>query len=614
MRFRTRGFPDVDEGSLQPLLEESADLHADSMAATNESLAEMVELGHERRATGDLDAEETAAFATERDRNLAGAFGGKILAAAGVGTAFAALTASKAFADSPTDIQILQTAASIENLAVATYTVALTLPFIGGADANGVVKAFSTMTMQQHQQHAQAFNAAISQLGGKHQTNPDPALLQVVDQAKPGLTGPGPVVALATRARAGRGGDLRGQRRRVVRCQRQEGDGQHHGRRGPARGHPARRAGPGSRQRRGRHRAAAARGHLAGRSRLRRLPRRVLPDQPGPPRHGGSTLMTNNDPNHKPGELGISDAELAAMTKDLDQLYNDVSLPALRTSVDEWVETNHGRRGASAKGRTSRRTFILGTGAAAVGGIVLAACSSNSSSSSTATATGAGSSPASLTGDLKVAALAASLENLGVFAYNAGIQAATAGKLGTVPPAVVTFAQTAMSQHTQHAAAWNSVLTGAGKAKVTETDPALTPTVQQMFSPGDRRGRTGQPRPHHREHRGTDLPGGDQRTVLDEGHPSGCQHPPGGDAARGDPVLRARPVPGPQRLQPGRQGPAAERPGLSLSRERNLTASCEPRVGLDPGRGPGIGAVRAPAGTKACAAKSKMVPGDEDQT
>ena len=60
-----------------------------------------------------------------------------------------------------------------------------------------MVKAFAQMTMTQHAQHQQAFNAAISQLGGKQQTNPDPVLLQVVNKAKPGLTGPAPVVALA---------------------------------------------------------------------------------------------------------------------------------------------------------------------------------------------------------------------------------------------------------------------------------------------------------------------------------------------------------------------------------------------------------------------------------
>ena len=185
----------LDERTLRPLLEESADLHHDSMGQVTESLDEMVEVGQERRRDGDLESGET--FARARDEAMDHAFGGKLLMAAGAGTAFALLFSSAAFASQPSDLQILQTAASIENLAVATYGVALTLPFIGGSAANGVVKSFAQMTMQQHQQHAQAFNAAISRLGGKTQSNPDPALLQVVNNAKPGLTSPGPVVALA---------------------------------------------------------------------------------------------------------------------------------------------------------------------------------------------------------------------------------------------------------------------------------------------------------------------------------------------------------------------------------------------------------------------------------
>jgi hypothetical protein len=198
--------------------------------------------------------------------------------------------------------------------------------------------------------------------------------------------------------------------------------------------------------------------------------------------------MKTNDPFHPQDGLGITEAELTVMTRDLEQIHHDVSLPALEESIGEWVETNHESGPGTVKGHTSRRSFLLGAGAAAAGGLALAACGSSGPKSASTTTSGAApatktsSGPASLTGDLKVAALAASVENLGVFAYNAGIKAATAGKLGTVPPAVVTFAQTAMSQHIQHAAAWNSVLTASGKAKVTETDPALTPTVTQMFS------------------------------------------------------------------------------------------------------------------------------------
>jgi len=186
--------------------------------------------------------------------------------------------------------------------------------------------------------------------------------------------------------------------------------------------------------------------------------------------------------------LAGTERELVAMTAQLTEIHNDLSLPDLQHAVQDMKETNMDRLRGIGAGRTSRRTFLLGTGAAAVGGVLLAACSSSSSSSSTKAKSPAASSsssakyPADLTGDLKVAALAASLENLAVYAYTAGINAATAGKLGTVPPAVVTFATTARSQHEQHAAAWNSVLTGAGKAKVTETDPALTPTVNSDFA------------------------------------------------------------------------------------------------------------------------------------
>jgi hypothetical protein len=197
MRRRPRSERAIDLQALSPLIEESQDLHSDSLAVTEASLTEMVDLGHERRARGEMGREETQVFMAERDRLLSPAFGGKLLGAAGAGAALAAVLASSASASEGSDIQMLQTAASIEVLAVATYQTALTLPFIGGDTANGVVKAFSQMTMGQHAQHLQAFNAATAKLGGKAQTNPDPVLLKVVDAAKPGLTGPAAVVALA---------------------------------------------------------------------------------------------------------------------------------------------------------------------------------------------------------------------------------------------------------------------------------------------------------------------------------------------------------------------------------------------------------------------------------
>ncbi|MGH9018791.1 MAG: ferritin-like domain-containing protein, partial [Acidimicrobiales bacterium] len=147
-------------------------------------------------ARGEVDPEEGPVLAAVQNDALRHGLVG-IGAAAGVGAALLALTTSAASAATASDVQILRTNQSIENLAIATYSTALTLPFIGGAEANGVVKAFAQMTMAQHQQHQQAFNAAVVQLGGKAQTNPDPVLLQVVKKAEPGLTGPGQVVALA---------------------------------------------------------------------------------------------------------------------------------------------------------------------------------------------------------------------------------------------------------------------------------------------------------------------------------------------------------------------------------------------------------------------------------
>jgi len=187
----------VDQRALAARLEESNDLHSDSMRATHVALDEMDEVGHEHVADG-VDPSEAHQLAQETSRLLSGAaMGGGALAAAGFAAALTALLTSPAFATLSTDVQMLQTAAAIENLAVATYKVALGLPFIGGPSALPVVKTFVTTTMSQHADHAKAFNATCTTLGGKAQNGPDPALLNVVNNAKPRLTGPASVVALA---------------------------------------------------------------------------------------------------------------------------------------------------------------------------------------------------------------------------------------------------------------------------------------------------------------------------------------------------------------------------------------------------------------------------------
>jgi len=190
-------------------------------------------------------------------------------------------------------------------------------------------------------------------------------------------------------------------------------------------------------------------------------------------------------------QIAISEAELVEMTHDLDDAHHE-SLPSMRDSLVEWSESSPDiREGITHLVSTpsSRRAFLFG-GGAVLGGVALVGSGFGSGLAAAATRTGAMSVPGGvpaqssqkLTGDLAVVALAASLENLAVATYQAGIDAATAGKLGAVPPAIVTFAQTAQSQHKDHAAAWNGVLTGAGKKAVSGVDLTVKKSVDTAFA------------------------------------------------------------------------------------------------------------------------------------
>ncbi|HUC04364.1 MAG TPA: ferritin-like domain-containing protein [Acidimicrobiales bacterium] len=171
--------------SLAELLEESQDLQADALRPTRQLLHETVELADR---TAD-DPHENVEFHRAHRTALSASLGrASVLGAAG-GVALVGALASAASARSSTDVQILQTAASIENLAVSTYKTALTLPYIGGSAANPVVTKFCQVTMGQHAQHADAFNAATAHLGGKVQKKPDPTFVPVVNKAVASLGG-----------------------------------------------------------------------------------------------------------------------------------------------------------------------------------------------------------------------------------------------------------------------------------------------------------------------------------------------------------------------------------------------------------------------------------------
>lgn len=194
----------IDERALQELVVESEDLHADAMRQSRAVAPDLAELGASRRGRP-VDLDRVRAFQTERRRILRnGGFGMSALAARGLlGTGFGATlmsilspsTAAAQDGGSDVDVQILQTASSLEVLAVATYDAALGLPFI--KNGNAVVKQFARTTMEQHDQHREAFQSQTESLGGEKQDQPNPPNQQVVDDALPTLQRPLDVVLLA---------------------------------------------------------------------------------------------------------------------------------------------------------------------------------------------------------------------------------------------------------------------------------------------------------------------------------------------------------------------------------------------------------------------------------
>ena len=198
-------------------------------------------------------------------------------------------------------------------------------------------------------------------------------------------------------------------------------------------------------------------------------------------------------------ELPISEGELSRLTSELDQAHREY-LPRMHAAAAEHVEELRDTRaiGAGGSGPASRRGFLVGVGGVAAA-LALAACSSSSSTKNAVGAPGGSGSSGSpvagsassgtYTGDLQVVALATALENQAVGAYGAALTAAKANKLGTVPPAVATFATTAMAQHADHAKAWNAILTGAGKPAITNVpltnQPATLKALAAATTVGD---------------------------------------------------------------------------------------------------------------------------------
>ena len=187
--------PEIDDRALARLIEESQDLHTDAMVAGRSSLPDLADYASDRRRAGiEHDPKVIAEYAESRHnliRRLAMSVGGVL----GVGVVSTAFARNAAAADGDIDVMQLQTAVSLELLAVATYEAALTLPFI--ADGNPVIVAFAETTRDQHDEHRQAFSAQTKALDGTDQTETNPKYTPIVEDAKPTLMAPLDVVNLA---------------------------------------------------------------------------------------------------------------------------------------------------------------------------------------------------------------------------------------------------------------------------------------------------------------------------------------------------------------------------------------------------------------------------------
>lgn len=175
--------------------------------------------------------------------------------------------------------------------------------------------------------------------------------------------------------------------------------------------------------------------------------------------------------NRETPEMAISEYELSSMTSELNMLHNE-TFPSVHKELDEFSAN----LAEISRKPAGRRTFLMGMGGVAILGTAAACSSSKDKKSGGSGTTSAPSSSAGgiYSGDLKVVALAAALENLAVTAYQGALTKAGKGELGKVPPAIATFVTTAMKQHQDHSAAWNSVLKKAGKPAVSGAPLTIT--------------------------------------------------------------------------------------------------------------------------------------------
>jgi hypothetical protein len=92
------------------------------------------------------------------------------------------------------DTELLQTAASLENLAVRSYALAGRLAAV--SESSPVLLSFARQTMAQHAGHAKLFNARAVKAGGRPQPAPDPRYAAAVRDALTGQANAAGVLSL----------------------------------------------------------------------------------------------------------------------------------------------------------------------------------------------------------------------------------------------------------------------------------------------------------------------------------------------------------------------------------------------------------------------------------
>jgi len=182
----------ITEAELRSLTTDMVDGHNDTYPKMRSAVAQWTEL----ESSNIKHAVSRRGFLATASAMIAG---GVALAAAPAGatTRLARITPGST-AGVPLDVVVAGLAASLENLAVATYGAALSAAKAGKiGTVPAAVATFATTAMAQHADHAAAWNSIIKTVGYKPITAANPVYKKIVDADFAKVTNVGGVAELA---------------------------------------------------------------------------------------------------------------------------------------------------------------------------------------------------------------------------------------------------------------------------------------------------------------------------------------------------------------------------------------------------------------------------------